>query len=300
MSWWKIQYNKRSAKKYGWDPSWFGTSRFDDYLIDRIQDFQRLHDLEDDGLCGPKTYRRAFTNLELNPHNKISSNLSRYRQKKGKNILCGGEYVSIDWDKVDIDLMDPKCYRKQKTKRKPTMVVTHWDAALSAGSCKKVLERRGISSHFVIDNDGTIVQLVDCNNIAWHAGIRRVNNASIGIDFSNAYYLKYQKTYVKRGFGPRPVLENSRVHGVRLKSHLGYYPVQVEAYKALIEALNKHYGIPLECPMKDGELLTKVHTPSRKAKFNGIVCHYHLTRGKIDTAGLELDKIIKDVITGKD
>ena len=47
---------------------------------------------------------------------------------------------------------------------------------------KRVLEKRGISTHFVIDNDGTIVQLVDCNDIAWHAGNRKVNNASIGID----------------------------------------------------------------------------------------------------------------------
>ena len=101
--------------------------------------------------------------------------------------------VPIEWDKkVKISLLKEGTYKKVKNRRTPTMAVTHWDVCLSADSCKRVLEKRGISTHFVIDNDGTIVQLVDCNDIAWHAGIRKVNNVSIGIDFSNAYYTKYQ------------------------------------------------------------------------------------------------------------
>ena len=176
------------------------------------------------------------------------------------------------------------------------MIVTHWDVCLSAASCKRVLERRGISTHFAIDNDGTIVQLLDCNHIAWHAGNRRVNANSIGIDFSNAYYTKYQKSYVKNGHGERPILEDSIVHGIKLKPHLGYYPAQLLAYKALLEFLNKAYNIDLECPVdSSGNLITKVFQPAAKGVYEGVVCHYHLTRKKIDTAGLELDKIINEI-----
>ena len=52
MSWWKRKYNKNSAKKYGWEPSWFGAKEFDNDLIENIKEFQRLHDLKVDGLCG--------------------------------------------------------------------------------------------------------------------------------------------------------------------------------------------------------------------------------------------------------
>ncbi len=113
------------------------------------------------------------------------------------------------------------------------MIVTHWDATTSAEKCKRVLQARKISTHFCIDNDGVIHQYVDTNNIAYHAG--RVNKYSIGIDFSNAYYTKYNKWYEKNGFGERPILKDSRVHGIRLKPHLGYYKVQIEAYKKLVK-----------------------------------------------------------------
>jgi len=282
MRLYKDIYNKKSAKKYGWTPSWFGATKFDSHLLEGIIEFQEVHDLVPDGLVGELTYRRANTNREA-----FSKSASR--------ILCNGRLVSIDWPRVKIDLLKGGTYKEQTKPRHPSMIVTHWDVCLSAASCKRVLEKRGISTHFVIDNDGTIVQLVDCNNIGWHAGIRKVNNSSIGIDFSNAYYTKYQKTYVERGHGPRPILRDSVVHGINLKTHLGYYPEQIKAYKALLKFLNGQYDINLACPTKDGKLLTGVYSPAAKASYNGVVCHYHLTRKKIDTAGLELSKIIREI-----
>ena len=283
MKLYKILYNKRTAKKYGWTPEWFGAKKFDYYLIDRITEFQRTHDLKPDGYVGEVTYRRVMTNREAFPNSD-------------KRLLCNGVLMPIKWDKVRIDLLKEGCYKKVTRARKPKMAVTHWDVCLSADSCKRVLEKRGISSHFVIDNDGTIVQLADCNDIAWHAGNRRVNNVSIGIDFSNAYYLKYQRHYVKSGHGERPILDDSVVHGRTLKPHLGYYKRQILAYKALLEFLNETYGIPLEYPMTEsGELLTTVSDAAKKGVFEGVVCNYHLTKKKIDTAGLDLKKIINEI-----
>ena len=279
MKLYKILYNKRTAKKYGWTPNWFGATKFDDYLIEMITEFQRAHDLKADGLVGEVTYRRANTNREA-----FSKSASR--------ILCNGQMIAIDWPKVKIDLLKDGTHKKYNGRRAPHMAVTHWDVCLSADSCKRVLEKRNISTHFVIDNDGTIVQLLDCNDIGWHAGIRKVNNNSIGIDFSNAYYTKYQSTYVKRGHGERPILTDSVVHGRTLKPHLGYYPQQIWAYEALLEFLNEHYDIPLACPTKKGALITSVHQPAADGNYHGVVCHYHLTKRKIDTAGLKLDEII--------
>tara|TARA_R100001594_G_scaffold139466_1_gene183885 strand:- start:574 stop:1464 length:891 start_codon:yes stop_codon:yes gene_type:complete len=294
MNWFKIRYNKRSAKKYGWEPSWFGAIEFNSDLIENIKEFQELHDLKADGLCGPATYRRAYTNKLVYIDNTEDAMQTEIKKNR---IFCNGVPVSIKWDKIEISWINDKCFSKVKNKiRKPTMVVTHWDATLSAASCKRILEKRKISTHFVIDNDGTIVQLVDPQDVAWHAGIRKVNKASVGIDFSNAVYTKYNKAYAKKGFGLRPVIDGWRVHGWRPKPFLGAYPIQIEAYKALLEALHKHYGIPMECPLDDdGNLLTGIHKPSKRAKFKGVVNHYNLSKKKWDTLGLELDKILEEI-----
>jgi len=279
MSWRINRYNKKSSKQLGWHPNWFGPflEDFDSELIIAVKRFQHQHEIKSDGMVGPQTFRRILTSRDLDV-------------KQKNHILVNGINLPIDWD-VKIDLFKPSCYRQVKYDRKPKMIVTHWDATTSADKCRRVLEARNISTHFCIDNDGVIHQYVDTNNIAWHA--RGSNNHSIGIDFSNAYYIKYQNKYENMGLSKRPICLNSKVHGVRLKPHLGYYPIQIEAYKKLIKTLCEYYDIPLECPVdEDNELLTKVHKDSVKKRFKGIVCHYHLTRNKIDCAGLELKKII--------
>ena len=278
MNWRINRYNKKSSKRYGWHPSWFDDhlTEFDSELIDCIKWFQLDHDLKADGLVGPITFRRLLSERDL---------------KKSKNhILINNQHVEIDWD-VKIDLMPDNCYRKWRRQRKPNMIVTHWDATTSAERCKRVLQARKISTHFCIDNDGIIYQYVDTNNVAWHAG--GVNKYSIGIDFSNAYYLKYNDYYVKKGFNKRPIHKDSRVHGIKLRSHLGYYPVQIEAYKKLVKVLCDHYDIPIATPMVNDEVAdTGVRSDAKRGKFDGIVCHYHVSRNKIDCAGLDLKTIV--------
>tara|TARA_R110002020_G_scaffold168416_1_gene357154 strand:+ start:3129 stop:4040 length:912 start_codon:yes stop_codon:yes gene_type:complete len=294
-------YNEASAQKLGWVPQWFGAKEFGDELITKVKEFQSEHGLSADGLVGPVTFRRVYTELEARRELLNSMREGKDEEFGSPHILCGGRPVAIEWEKV-VTMRDEgslalprKCYKVADPDRKPTMIVTHWDAALSAQSCKKILERRGLSSHFVIDNDGTIFQMVDTNDITWHAG--SVNGVSIGIDFSNAFYTKYQRVYRKRGFGNRPLLK-SKVHGGTVGEHLGYYEVQLDAYKALLKALCGHYDIPLECPVdEEGELVTAVHKGAKAGKFKGVVCHYHLNRKKIDCAGLELKGLLDDIKT---
>lgn len=287
----KIFYNQGSAAKLGWLPSWFRADDFDEELVEKISQFQKDHDLTPDGLCGPLTFRRLQTDRE-----------AAFEMSHPGGIIANRKEIPIEWDKV-VNLVGegnfalPRdCYRTVERERIPTMIVTHWDAALSAKSCYNILKKREISSHFVIDNDGTIYQMVDAQNIAWHAGIRKVNNVSIGIDFSNAYYLKYQDYYRRKGFGKRPILTDSNVHGRRLKPHLGYYPVQIEAYKALLKSLHDYYGIKLECPLEvGGRMLCGVSEEAAQGKFKGVVSHFHLTKRKIDCAGLEIDEVLKQI-----
>jgi hypothetical protein len=275
----KSFYNKMSSEKLGWDPSWFGTTGFGPKLESAVRQFQKEHGLEQDGLVGPMTFSRLYTEFTADDYEE-------------NYIILDGEKVAISWDKVDVSRFKlPRENYGSKRKKEAAKIVTHWDATLSAKRCYDILSKRGISSHFVIDNDGTIYQMVDPAYVAWHAG--KYNKDSIGIDLSNAYYTKYNKNYEKMGFGPRPIL-NSWLHGRNLGEHLGYYPAQLKAYKELLKVLCTHYDIPLNVPMtKDGNLLNSMLKESEKNSFKGIICHYHLTENKIDCAGLELDKIVE-------
>jgi len=118
----------------------------------------------------------------------------------------------------------------------------------------------------------------------------------LGVEITNAYYPKYQNTYVERGFGKRPVVEDAWVHGSKLDPFLGFYPKQLEALKALWEAIHATTGIPYETPEnQSGKTSTTYEQNVVYGDFTGFVSHYHLTKRKIDCAGLDLKKLLEEV-----
>ena len=172
------------------------------------------------------------------------------------------------------------------------MFVSHWDVCLSAKSCFKVLNNtsRSASIHFAIDNDGTIYQFLDMNHIAWHASKRVVNKKSVGVEISNAWYPKYQSWYKKNGFGERPIISDAEVHGKKLEPFTGFYDVQMEALKALMEAVHEALDIPLETP----EEKTVVRDVA-SGRYKGFVHHYQCIKSKIDCAGYDLGELLKEL-----
>ena len=265
---------------------------------EELESFQKRHEIPVTGKEDDLTYRLKELEKEANI-------------EKGA-ILCNGEFVPIEGVRVVQRLLPANCYKKVKNTRHPTMVVVHWDAALSSKSCWDILANRGISTHFSIDNDGTIYQFADTNDITWHAGPTKDdkvllskknvhldksvswNNMSIGIDISNAYYTKYGSVYEKRGFPKRPVIQ-SKCHGMKLE-HLGYYPEQIESFTKLISVLCSYYDINMNCPRDDeNQLITTIYKDACLGKFNGVVNHYNLTTNKIDASGFPLDDIFDNI-----
>jgi len=61
----KVFYNESSAAKLGWKPDWFGEDDFDDDLTNAIAAWQKKNGLTADGLCGPGTFRRIFTERQV-------------------------------------------------------------------------------------------------------------------------------------------------------------------------------------------------------------------------------------------
>ena len=54
-------YNESSASNLGWDPSWFGQKYYDEQLVRAIKKWQKDRGITADGLCGPDTFRRIWT-----------------------------------------------------------------------------------------------------------------------------------------------------------------------------------------------------------------------------------------------
>jgi len=77
--------------------------------------------------------------------------------------------------------------------RRPNFVILHYTSEDDAGRALAVLSDplRAVSAHYLVARDGTIHQLVDERDRAWHAGESRwgattdLNSASIGIELDN-------------------------------------------------------------------------------------------------------------------
>jgi len=305
----KVFYNQASATKLDWEPSWFGCEHHDEDLVEAIKKWQRRNKITADGMCGPSTYRRVWTERQADIHDYVPSPFgykSTSQSCGNKFIVHNSKFIPIEWDKVvlwdepDGLKADAGNYYNNagKEDRKPNNFTNHWDVCLSAETCAKVLNKRGISVHFCIDNDGTIYQMLDTQHGAWHAGHWYGNKQGIGVEISNAYYTKYQGWYEKNLGESRPVVPKGEaiVHGRGLDEHLDFYPVQIEALKKLWKALHLGLGIPLEYPKnRDGSLCTTVHSDVTGGRFEGFHNHYNITKNKIDCAGLQLDILIKEV-----
>jgi len=293
-------YNKASAAKLGWAPSWFGEKYFDEKLLRAIKKWQKENSLSADGLCGPSTYRRVWTERQssIDDYKPTNPSYSNY-------IVYNGNFVPIDWDKVllwsesdGLSAVAGNYYDYSgRPKRNVRLFVNHWDVCLNSRSCNDVLNKNGISVHFLIDNDGTIYQTMDMQHGAWHAGNERVNRSSVGVEISNAYYPKYQDWYVNNGYGERPIVDDAWVHGNKLEPFMGFYPQQIEAAKALWKAVASASNVKLKTKLNQfGKVSTKYEKEIVYGKFEGVISHYHCYKGKIDCAGLEIGDLIDEVI----
>lgn len=292
-----IKYNQQQAYSLGWEPDWFIPHHkyFDAALVDAIVIFQKAYGLTDDGYCGPSTYRRKYTE-RMSEQDEVKTEVF---SKSGNVLIYGGEPLPIDWNKVVLwnepgGLKTAEGHYTNmigKAKREIKMFVNHWDVCLNSESCSNVLNAPGrqASIHLMVDNDGTIYQSCDLQNIAWHAGGRSWNACSIGVEISNAYYTKYQDWYVRNGYGERPLAQGS-VDGRELEVHLDFYDVQKDAVRAIWKCIHDAFGLPYEAPPIDG-----LYKPAIDCDFRGYVHHYNLSSKKIDCGGWnirkELDKL---------
>lgn len=168
--------------------------------------------------------------------------------------------------KLDLPYVQAGRYRKGRRNYTPQMIVIHWSAGWGDdnkiadyfvspmkyvkqpdGTKKKV--PRDASYHFAIGRGGSIVQMVDTDDTAWHAGggvdwegRTRINERSIGVCLANRGPLKSagevrraQEDLLFRGEHTKPGF-----HGYG-KVFEGYPFEQVDALRRLVEQVVRHH-----------------------------------------------------------
>lgn len=121
-----------------------------------------------------------------------------------------------------------------------------------------VMKERGVSAHFIVKRDGSIIQCVPCNRVAYHAGRSKwkdpktgitydgLNDCAIGIEIENCGDLErdiYPKTMGELAGKPIPRLEAAHPHGGPAKRWEVYPEAQVAAVTLLSKVLVKRYNL---------------------------------------------------------
>lgn len=164
-------------------------------------------------------------------------------------------------------------------------IVIHYDGTGTSERCFAVLQKRGLSAHFLIDFDGTVYQTLDLRQRAWHATIS--NNRSIGIEIANLGALPIDKPPSQ--LDPRGVVphHSAIVAGVVQHEKLHQYAftdAQYDALAQLVAALRQTFPlITHDCPAdENGVLIPHQLTREQWASYRGILGHYHVQANKVD------------------
>lgn len=194
------------------------------------------------------------------------------------------------------DPMRPDMGAVQKSIKK---FVLHHDGVNSSKTCWNVLHNeRGLSCHFLIDNDGTIYQTLDLALMGFHAA--KYNIDSIGLEFCNRGDAKKDYDYYRRQGQPRTT-KLCKINGHTYEAW-DFTPAQYDAMKALAQLLVRHLPeLPLEYPTEPGSSkplwdtmgpIDALGDSIPATEFKGYIAHYHLTKRKWDPGPFNFQEFI--------
>ncbi len=168
--------------------------------------------------------------------------------------------------------------------------VLHHDGCASAAMCWNVLHNeRGLSCHFIVDNDGTIYQTLDLAYNGFHAS--EFNRTSIGVEFCNRGDAKKEPNYYSRKGIDRPT-KACKINGHTYLSY-DYTSDQYFAFDKLVRALTRLLpNLPVEYPQSaPGE--QSWETMPYMAGYSGYLGHYHATARKWDPGPFDFKAFCK-------
>lgn len=194
---------------------------------------------------------------------------------------------------------DPKHPSLESVQKVIKKFVLHHDGVNSSRTCWNVLHNeRGLSCHFLIDNDGTIYQTLDLAFMGFHAA--KYNIDSIGVEFCNRGDAKKDYNYYAKQGVNRPT-KLCKINGYTYDAW-DFTPAQYAAMQELAAVLVRWLPeLPLEYPTEPGSSKPSWDTLGPvdalgdsfpAMEFKGYLAHYHLTRRKWDPGPFNFQEFI--------
>jgi len=155
--------------------------------------------------------------------------------------------------------------------------VVHHDGCQDSRMCFNVLHNeRGLSVHFLIDNDGTIFQTLDLVDCAFQAA--GVNEISIGVELANrGDALRFPNDY----HGKRDKV-TCRINGHQFLAY-AYTPAQMASMISIGKALARLFpNLPQVYPQNGGDPEPMWGSLRDPREYTGYLGHYHVTEQKWD------------------
>ena len=150
-------------------------------------------------------------------------------------------------------------------------VVLHSTEGWDSGVRTLVDPNRGASAHYGIERDGSIIQMVNEKDIAWHGG-SRANNWTIGIEIA--------------GFAKRPegFSNAGKIQvGSSFEEDIGFSDAQIQSAAKLIADISKRYDFPIDkqhifghahTGSCQGSPVAQPSDPNLDETAGGATCHY--------------------------
>ncbi len=168
--------------------------------------------------------------------------------------------------------------------------VIHHDGCNTADMCFSVLQNeRGLSVHFLLDNDGTIYQTIDLGLMAYHASEWNID--SIGIEMCNkGDATAFPNWYASGKYGPKRNVKVCKINNSVIKAY-DYTPQQYESFDKLGRALQRYLpNLPAEFPqLSPGKQHWGTIPKDQSTRFAGYIGHYHLWDQKWDPGPFEFE-----------
>lgn len=220
----------------------------------------------------------------------IGCRVVKWDEPEGFNFLPKGKY-----NKRDISFEDLSSKMKQ--------FCVHYSVTYRASHMFTGLNARGLSVNFMIDDDindqgyATIYQCLPIMYGAWSQG-GVYNNMGPGVEISYMPQAWEKDMYTpadikKWNVQPHETVTGT-VHGTKLKVHLPT-KAQIASLLQLMWGFTELFPhVPAKFPRTPQGFLvtTKLQNPET---YSGFVNHFHLTRDKLDTFGLDMEMIEKEV-----
>ena len=184
--------------------------------------------------------------------------------------------------------LSPNFSKKVRKKKDIKFVIIHYTGMQSEIESIKRLKnsKSKVSSHYLINRKGKIIQMVMENKVAWHAGKSKwkntisLNKSSIGIEIHNeGHEHKY------KNFTPK-----------QLKSLKKLLRKLIEKYKINLNNILGHSDIAPERKKDPGEKFPWEYLAKKKVGYwHNIDQKYLLKKRKIKTSSKEKIKFIKNL-----